>query len=220
MVRADLHHPERHRAIEAWHCAARGQRSIAAPAMRYIALAALLLAACSGGGNNPTPPNPPWSKVAAHVLRLAGILAYLDWAWRTAGRSLLVGEPNQIGACFVTAAVRLVRDYFWPHTRAALRQTGLSERHASARRALRWICKNGKVEVSREGVRRDALGQSLDADQTQELLDGLIEAGWLRQITLQPGRHSGGRPRRRWVVNAKLFLSGTAGTAGTAVPPL
>jgi protein-S-isoprenylcysteine O-methyltransferase Ste14 len=107
VVRADLHHPERHRAIEAWHYAARGQRSIAAPAMRYIALAALLLAACSGGGNNPTPPNPPWSKVAAHVLRLAGILAYLDWAWRTAGRSLLVGEPNQIGACFVTAGLFL-----------------------------------------------------------------------------------------------------------------
>ena len=77
------------------------------PAMRYNALAALLLAACSGGGNNPTPPNPPWSKVAAHVLRLAGILAYLDWAWRTAGRSLLVGEPNQIGACFVTAGLFL-----------------------------------------------------------------------------------------------------------------
>ena len=51
-----------------------------------LACTSLSLAACSGGGNNPTPPNPPWSKVAAHVLRLAGILAYLDWAWRTAGR--------------------------------------------------------------------------------------------------------------------------------------
>jgi hypothetical protein len=153
-----------------------------------------------------------WAKSPAHVLRLAGTLCYLDWARRTAGSPFLAQEPNYIDACFITAAVRLVKDYFWPHSRAALRQVGLSPRHADARRVLRWLQKNHTDEVSREDVRRDALGQSLDADQTQVLIDGLVTAGWLRQVTIM----TPGRSRHRWAVNAKLFAKGTAGSAGSA----
>ena len=108
--------------------------------------------------------------------------------------------------------MRLVRDYFWPHSRAALRQVGLSARHANARRVLRWLQKNHRDDVSREDIRRDALGQSLDADQTQALIDSLVSAGWLRQVTtLTPGR-----ARHRWTVNAKLFSKSTAGSAESA----
>jgi len=98
-----------------------------------------------------------WAKTPAHVLRLAGTLSYLTWAW--------VGgaEPERIEVEFVQAAVRLVRDYFWPHSRAALRQIGLNERHASARRVLKWIkADKRRNKISREDLRRDALGQSLD----------------------------------------------------------
>jgi hypothetical protein len=113
---------------------------------------------------------------------------------------------------FVNAAVRLVRDYFWPHSRAALRQIGLSERHADARRALRWIRVHGKNEVSLKDIRRNALSQSLDADQTQELLDALVRAGWLRETTTP----TAGRSVRRWAVNPKLFSEGSAGSTGSA----
>ena len=150
-----------------------------------------------------------WAKSPAHVLRLAGTLAYLDWAMRTAGQAFIAPEPNAIEANFMTAAVRLVRDYFWPHSRAALRQIGLSERHAKARSALRWIWKNHNVEVSREDIRRDALSQSLDADQVQDLIHGLVKAGWLRQITIR----TPGRSRHRWAVNERLFVNGTAESA-------
>jgi hypothetical protein len=142
-----------------------------------------------------------WAKTPAHVLRLAGTLAYLDWARRSAGQPVLVQEPNKIEKQFVDGAVRLVRDYFWPHSRAALRQIGVTERHADARRALRWIRAHGKTEVSREDIRRDALAQSLDADQTQNLLDGLVKAGWLRRVTTR----TAGRPIYRWKVNPTLF---------------
>src|SRR5262249_18436118 len=135
-----------------------------------------------------------WVKAPAQVLRLAGTLAYLDWARRTAGQAIVVAEPNRIEAGFVDAAARLVREYFWPHSRAALRQIGLSERHANARRALRWIQAHGETEVSLKDIRRDALNQSLDADQTQELLDALVRAGWLRETTQQ----TAGRSIRRW----------------------
>jgi hypothetical protein len=86
-----------------------------------------------------------WAKSPAHVLRLAGTLSYLSWAM--AGGS----EPERIELEIVEAAIRLVRDYFWPHSRAALRQIGLNERHANTRRVLRWIKALGKHEVSREG---------------------------------------------------------------------
>jgi uncharacterized protein DUF3987 len=141
-----------------------------------------------------------WAKAQTEVLRLAGTLAYLDWARRTAGQPFLTQEPNRIEWQFVDAAVRLVRDYFWPHSRAALRQIGLSERHADARRALRWIRAHSKAEVSLKDIRRNALSHSLDAEQTQELLDALVKAGWLRETTTA----TAGRSRRRWV-NPKLF---------------
>jgi len=145
-----------------------------------------------------------WAKSPAHVLRLAGTLSYLSWAM-TGG-----SEPEQIELEFVEDAVRLVRDYFWSHSRAALRQIGLNERHANARRALRWIRAQGKKEVSVKDIRRDALNHSLDADQTLGLLDGLAKAGWLRKTNTP----TSGRPIRRWEVNPNLFSS--AGSAESA----
>jgi hypothetical protein len=99
------------------------------------------------------------------VLRLAGTLSYLDWAWK--GDS----EPAEVAANYVTAAVHLWREYFWPRSRAALRQVGLTDRHRDARRALRWIRGNGKTEVSIKEIRSDALGERLDAQQTRWLLE-------------------------------------------------
>jgi len=143
-------------------------------------------------------------KGETQVLRLAGTLAYLAWAislgapmWDGVAGITSALEPQTIAEQFVVAAVRLWLKFFWPHARAALRQIGLSERHANERRVLRWIKANGRDEVSREEVRRDALGQSLDADQTQQLLDGLVKAGWLREIATK----TPGRTRRRWQVN-------------------
>ncbi len=136
-----------------------------------------------------------WAKTPAHVLRLAGTLCYLAWG--------MIGgpEPQRIDVEHVQAAIRLVRDYFWPHSRAALRQIGLNERHANARRVLRWIRAHNKKEISLKDVRRDALSQSLDAEQTQGLMGGLVKAGWVRETNTP----TAGRPIRRWEVNPKLF---------------
>jgi len=138
-----------------------------------------------------------WAKSPAHVLRVAGTLCYLAWAM--AGGS----EPERIDVEYIEAAVRLVREYFWPHTRAALRQIGLNERHTHARRLLRWIRAHNKMEISLKDARRDALNQILDADQTQNVLDNLVKAGWLHETT----NPTAGRTIRRWAVNPKLCSS-------------
>src|SRR5262249_43825588 len=117
------------------------------------------------------------AKGAAHVLRLSGTLAYLDWA-------MLGGsEPQSISEQHIEAAVTLWRDYFWPHSRAALRQIGLTEKHSNARRVLCWIRASHKTEVSLQDIRQEALGRRLDAEQTRSLLDGLSRAGWLKLVT-------------------------------------
>ena len=157
-------------------------------------------------------------KGETHVLRLAGTLAYMAWAISLAtpsssGVEGIAGalEPDTIDEQSMVGAIRLWREYFWPHARAALRQIGLSGRHTNSRRVLWWIKANAKTEVSREEIRREALGQSLDAEQTQQLLDSLVKSGWLREATTS----TGGRPRRRWEVNPKLW-GGSAGSAGSA----
>jgi hypothetical protein len=135
------------------------------------------------------------SKGGTQVLRLSGTLAYLDWA-------MLGGtEPPSIEAQSVEAAVRLWRDYFWPHSRAALQQMGLTEKHTNARRALRWIRTNQKPEVSLLDIRREALGRRLDAERTRTLLDGLVRAGWLKLVTTK----TDGRAIHRWQANPLLF---------------
>ena len=83
------------------------------------------------------------------------------------------------------------------------------------RRVLRWISAHEKQEVSREDIRRDALGQSLDAEQVQQLLDSLVKAGWLRADPTT----TAGRTRRRWKINPKLFALSVAESAGSAESP-
>jgi hypothetical protein len=138
-----------------------------------------------------------WCKGTGHVLRLSGTLCFLDWAW-TGG-----AEPQAIPESYVEAAVKLWREYFWPHGRAALRQVGLTDKHANARAVLRWLHASNKTIVSREEVRREALARRLDAGEVQALLDMLVRAGWLREAHTKVS--GPGRPPRRWDVNPRLF---------------
>ena len=151
-----------------------------------------------------------WAKATAHVLRLVNTLTYVEW-----GLTVTPEKPGAVSKATMQAAIRMVRDYFWPHARACLRLIGLTEKHTNAKRALTWIRAKGKIDVSREDIRRDALGQRLDAAQTDDLLKGLCASGWLREEVTPPGPQ-GGKPVRRWLVNPKLHNHPTAQTALTA----
>lgn len=116
---------------------------------------------------------------------------------------------------FIADAIRLWRDFFWPHARAALRQIGLSDRHKNARRILKWLRAHPEIEaVSVKDARRDALAQSLNAKDTEALLNSLVAAGWLKPMQTE---QTGGRPIYRWSVNPILY--GGAESAGSAQSP-
>jgi hypothetical protein len=154
-----------------------------------------------------------FAKATAHVLRLVNTLTHVEWALTTDAT-----KPVTVNKTTMLAAIRLVRDYFWPHARACLRLIGLTERHTNARRVLLWIRAKGKTEVSREEIRRDALSQQLDANETTALLTALTKSGWLREEVTEP-RPQGGKPARRWLVNPKLLKGPVAQTALTAETP-
>ncbi len=140
-------------------------------------------------------------KSETHVLRLAGTLTYLSWASRDdrsdSGLDRISAgmEPDQVSESCMAAATRLIAEYFWPHARATLRQIGLTDRHSDLRRVLRWIKANRRQDVSLMDIRRDALSGSRDAEQTRDLIDRLVKAGWLRSDELKPAdvRCSAGR---------------------------
>jgi hypothetical protein len=150
-----------------------------------------------------------WNKGAAQVLRIAGTLTLLEWSWGEGP------EPTSIERPQVDGAIALWRDYFWPHSRAALRQMGASRRRSLERRVLVWLRKHRIEQVSIKDVRRQVLGHTLNAKECEALLDTLTSSGWLKKESAI----TGGRPAYRWVVNPMLWLSAesaeSAGSAGT-----
>jgi hypothetical protein len=148
--------------------------------------------------------------MAAARCLLAITLCLFAWAMET-HEERQDPEPAAIAKTYTDSAIRS----FWPHARAALRQIGLSDRHLNARRILRWVKANRKNEVSLRDIRRHALGERLDEEQTKQPLDGLERAGWLRKVT-QPIGPKGGKPVVRWQVNSALYRAAqTAETAET-----
>jgi hypothetical protein len=137
-----------------------------------------------------------WTKVPSQVLRLAGTLTFLDWGIRRNGQA-----PEYILVQFMNAAIKLMVDYFFPHSCAALRQIGITQQHADARRVLLWIRANDVKRVAAEEVRRGALRRGRTADETHEVLAALVRAGWLRRVETK----TGGRSVVRWDVNPKVF---------------
>jgi hypothetical protein len=135
-----------------------------------------------------------WAKGPAQVLRIAGTLALVEWAWGGPP------EPDEISTAHICNAVELWRDYLWPHSRAALRQIRATRKRSTERRVLLWIKKHRKTEISIKDVRRDALAHAIDAAETERLLDTLASSGWLRKHIAQ----TGGRPAHRWEVNPTL----------------
>jgi hypothetical protein len=164
-----------------------------------------------------------FGKGESMVLRLAGTLSYMAWAISMGGAfhdtrkevdeleppsidySIADLEPLNIADAYARAAIRLWKEYFWPHARAALRQVGLSERHTNARKVLIWLRANPAItEVSVKDVRRVALAHTLDAEATEKLIASLVTAGWLRPKPIPP-QEGPGRPARRWLVNPLLY---------------
>jgi hypothetical protein len=145
------------------------------------------------------------------VVRLALALALLDWA---ANASSAAPPPGAITGETLSASCRLW-DYFRAHARAVLARAFPSDGERLMRRVLAWMRARGAAQISREDVRRDALGQALNAHQSLQVIQSLERAGFLRKA--EADYAGNGRPALRWDVNPALIGVTLAETAET--PP-
>ena len=85
------------------------------------------------------------------------------------------------------------------------------------RQVLAWIRARGAAQVSREDVRRDALGQAPNAHEALQVIRSLERAGFLRKVEVA---YAGdGRPALRWDVNPSLIGESLAEIAEIAEIP-
>lgn len=140
------------------------------------------------------------NKGPAHVLRMSGTLAFLEWSMRGGA------EPSEVEARHMESAILIWKEYFQPHSLAAMRRIGVSDNDSHTRRVLNWIMRHRKREVSVEDIRRHALCHKVKANETERFLDGLVEARFLRPLAAVGS--GPGRPKRRWLVNPKLLARG------------
>ena len=149
------------------------------------------------------------------VARLAGVLQLL--AWSELGPS---GPPGHIGAEEMERAVRLWSEYFRGLARALFHRTVVSERERQARQVVRWLRQQGRPDVSREDIRREALRRTVNSSDAEQVLYRLRDAGIVQRIDYRVPS-GGGRPPNRWWVHPALITNESGGNGGNGrkLPP-
>ena len=143
------------------------------------------------------------------IVRLALALALLAWA---VNASPAVTPPRTIIGDTLSSACFLW-EYFRVHARAVLARAFPSDGERLMRQVLAWIRARRASQISREDVRRDALGQALNAHQALQVIRSLERGGFLRKAEVDYAGN--GRPALRWDVNPALIGKTLAETAET-----
>ena len=144
-------------------------------------------------------PEAAWlGKGRGAVACLAGTFSLLRWSAANSDE-----PPRRVGLESMEHAVSLWSDYYRPHARAFLQRALPTDLECRARRVVRWLRADGRASLSREDVRRTALGQTVDAREADRVLARLVEGGVLRRLAAN-SRPQGGRPALRWQVNPLL----------------
>ena len=147
------------------------------------------------------------------VVRLLGCLALLGEAVGPASGAPANAVTCVAGRTVAERAIMLWRDYLRLHARAVLQPAEPDDIELKARRVARWLKAHGADSVSREDIRRNALGRTVDAARTDKILYRLQSAGIVKQLHYSLPQH-GGRPPNRWEVNPRLIAAGASGGGG------
>lgn len=147
----------------------------------------------------------------------------LDQAWQGKGRGTIVrligclamleGTPGPVRTGTVQQAIALWRDYLLPHARVVLQLAAPDDLDQKARQVVRWLKARALPTVSREAIRCEALGRSINASRTDQVLYRLQAAGIVNQAAFATPSH-GGRPPNRWDINPRLTAAGNSGNPG------
>lgn len=138
------------------------------------------------------------NKISGGVARIAGLLHGINYA----STGDLAGQP--VSAETMRSAV-LIGEYLVAHTKAAFWEMGADPDIELARRIVGWVKSDGLSEFTK----RDAHQRFKSSVHTADELDGPIrileEAGYIQDVTKQPGK-KGGRPSIRFAVNPAVAV--------------
>jgi hypothetical protein len=140
-------------------------------------------------------------KAAGTIVRLAGLLCLMDWAAADGEAPCTTVEQRH-----VERAHALWADYFWPQAQAVFGQAFSTLAERRVQRVGRWLRRMRPEMISREEVRREALGQTVDADTADRVLERLEQYGAVRMLPVVKESRRGPR-RLRWEVNPALWAN-------------
>jgi len=142
-----------------------------------------------------------YGKFAGQVLRLAFVLAFLDWAWSDKEK-----RPGWLDHDVVDRATQLIEEYFRPQANRVYRGCDRSPEESVARALLLIARKRELTEFLEREAEREwslPLGASRHRKRNMEAaITLLVDAGWIRKAPEEKGP---GRPPKCWEINPALF---------------
>jgi hypothetical protein len=141
-----------------------------------------------------------YSKARGFVLRLSAIIEHLWWCGGETGPA----EPQSIGGSAVTAAVRLMREYFIPMAERVYGDASIPKGERLAMTLARYLRRHRLRTFNARTLRREAGGLLRDADAMKQACEALEQAGLVRR---HPGRdaRANGRPSLDYQVHARVY---------------
>jgi hypothetical protein len=138
-------------------------------------------------------------KLRGMVLRLSLVAELMGWASK-GGR-----EPETISVATLAAVLEFVDDYAKPSALRVFGDAALPVVERNAASLACYITKTGATRINARDIRRTSgiatLKQAQDVD---EAIDALIEAGWLRALKHREG-DTPGRTSKDYIVNPAVF---------------
>lgn len=135
-------------------------------------------------------------KMPGLVVRVATILAHLDWAAAPSCAS-----PSEIAAEHVGRACHLVGEHLREHAYRAYGSADPSDEVKNARKVAGIILREEPRTISAREVQRRGLSGLSSSRQVEAALGMLEQFDWLRRTK----EDTGGRPRVSFVVNPRLW---------------
>jgi Protein of unknown function (DUF3987) len=145
------------------------------------------------------------------VLRLAGVLTFLDWSVAPVEQPV----PSFVSAETVERAITFVDKYLSPMAERVFGDAALPDDERAAATIAKLIVAeqlgvkasgDDRVLLNLRTVQRLKLPKLRRAESVKMAFDVLIEAGWLRPAPSRAGER-GGRQRQDFEINARVMIS-------------
>jgi hypothetical protein len=148
-------------------------------------------------------------KGPGHVARLSMVLSLLGWSHREAP------EPKQIEEKYVSAAIHLVEDYFYPMAERAFQEAALPDTDVKARKLAQWIRKSEARTFNAKDVRLTIGGDIRDSKVMDAACVCLMDAYLIQRPASKPAQ-KGGRPPKNYEANPRIWEPEASMVSGAA----